>query len=127
FDPHRAVEYVRRHLHVDMQEEWRSEFATALFFADECAESIEIWEMVLKDHAKRPKSDHFRDGSSLEFYFIAACYAKLGKRNNAQVWLGRGDDWMRKYYPEDPALLRLREMAVSVVEESDAAAAAVAQ
>ena len=56
-----------------------------------------------------------RGGTSEDFFFLAMAHHRAGHKDDAHTWYDKGIAWMDKHAPKDPALLRYRSEAASVL------------
>jgi superkiller protein 3 len=54
-------------------------------------------------------------GTSEDFFFLAMAHHRAGHKDEAKKWYDKGIAWMGKHAPKDPALLRYRSEAASVL------------
>jgi eukaryotic-like serine/threonine-protein kinase len=57
-------------------------------------------------------------GSSVDWFFLAMAYWRLGDRDKARGWLDRAVDWMDKNNPRDAELIRFRAEAEAMLADS---------
>jgi uncharacterized protein HemY len=54
-------------------------------------------------------------GTSEGFFFLAMAHHRAGHKDEAHKWYDKGIAWTDKHAPKDPALLRYRSEAASVL------------
>jgi hypothetical protein len=56
-----------------------------------------------------------RRGNGEAFFFLAMAHHRAGHKGEPQIWYDKAIAWMDKHAPKDPALLRYRREAASVL------------
>lgn len=106
-DPKQALIHAKKAVDLNVPVgEYRTTLGVAHYRAGDWKAAVESLNQAIKP---------WRQGDSVEFFFLAMAHGKLADKDQARSWYDKGVQWMDKNAPNDAELRRFRAEAAAVL------------